>query len=226
MSTLQLIFDGINSWDLCCWDRQYLHQSAQISSQLSDNVYVVKLGPVAEKPTSKVVAKIARGATQVLALEAEYSFYRGRLAHLQGTVIPECRGFFMGMVDGEHVRCLLLEHCCPNPKKPATDPEEFHRRLMVGICKIHQAGVQHTNLLRQTHIAVHSDGSPRILDFSLATQHQCDNMIPADSNGRLRPGRCCPELTQLELFYGLKSGEPPKFQAPRLSVINRSTNWR
>jgi len=85
------------------------------------------------------------------------------------------------------------------------------RKLMLGICKIHQAGIVHNALESRFHLMRHGK-EPRIIDFSQAKRHHCRGAYPADRYGDLQGSPdipWCMELAKLEGFYGMKSGDPP-----------------
>ena len=78
---------------------------------------------------------------------------------------------------------------------------------MLGLCKIHDAGIKHGNL--KTHHILQMGYSPRIIDFSLATTHRCRSAHPARPTGVRDPEErkyakdvgVCKELTKMEVFH-------------------------
>ncbi|CAA7266794.1 unnamed protein product [Cyclocybe aegerita] len=202
MATLQLIWrDDRTSDHLCAWDRGQVNQVARLTKTIQRNIYIADLGPVAEPPTSKIVAKLAYGKDKLKLLEHEHAYYTKLLAPLQGTVVPYCYGLFKGTVKGREMGCLLLEYIKPHTDKKV-DADEFHRELMVALCKIHQAGLKHGNL-KSSHI-LQMGYSPRIVDFSLAEDHKCEKAHPANIYGQQAYGVYdCDELRRLEVFHGV-----------------------
>ncbi|KAJ3511978.1 hypothetical protein NLJ89_g3788 [Agrocybe chaxingu] len=204
MATLQVIWrDGLTSDHLRAWDRGQVNQVARMTKTIQRNIYIADLGPVAEPPTNKIVAKLAYGKDRLKLLEREYTYYTTLLAPLQGTVVPYCYGLFKGTVKGREMGCLLLEYIKPHTDK-RIDTDEFHRELMVALCKIHQAGLKHGNL-KSSHI-LQMGYSPRIVDFSLAEDHKCEKAHPANIYGEqvMAYGVYdCDELRRLEIFHGV-----------------------
>jgi len=90
---------------------------------------------------------------------------------------------------------------------------------MSAISKIHQAGILHNNLLvRPAHI-VTQGSSPRIVDFSIASFHQCDN--EAEIQGDWSPGQLlrCSKAYYLEIMYGKKREVPTRKYQPVIPKI-------
>lgn len=58
-----------------------------------------------------IFVKWARGSDEVNALSREASLYANELRHLQGSVVPECYGYFVGHDLGQQFSCMFLEYC-------------------------------------------------------------------------------------------------------------------
>lgn len=76
---------------------------------------------------------------------------------------------------------------------------------MLSVCKIHEAGIIHGDLLDGHHFVKMGDGV-RIIDFSSAVRHQCRNGIPRLLGGRGHDveGQCT-ELVNMEKTFGFRS---------------------
>lgn len=68
--------------------------------------------------------------------------------------------------------------------------------LIVGVCKLHSAGVIHNKLLKDggRDLVFGEDNSLRFIDFSMASVHSCDG-ISASSVGKAPAG--CLELIEV-----------------------------
>lgn len=80
---------------------------------------------------------------------------------------------------------------------------------MIAVCKLHQAGVVHGNLMDGHHMLVLPGGTVRIVDFTTAFLQQCEGEIPSLlSEGQEKIAkRACEELYDMERTYGAKTGE-------------------
>jgi len=200
MSTLQLVWDRSRCYDLWSWESEKKHHTASVIQQLHKNVYLARIGPVAGEPTETVVIKIACGVKEQENLEREFDFYMHDLYDLQGQVVPRCEGIYRGRVDGLPFGCLVLQYCSG---PPILDGQEFLHQVFIATCKLHEAGVVHGNLLGCRNI-IQMGVSPRIIDFSTATRHHCQNGIPTNPYPVLAKGmRSCQELVDLVKTYGL-----------------------
>ncbi|KIM47621.1 hypothetical protein M413DRAFT_205213 [Hebeloma cylindrosporum] len=164
-----------------------------------------------KKTKYDVAVKLAYDTAGIRLLRHEYEIYSKDLRALQGSVIPICYGLFTGMVNCAHTACLVLEYCANGHPNPAVAGEEFYRKLMLGICKIHQAGIVHNALHSYFHVMQHGE-EPRIIDFSRARRHNCRGAYPADRYGDFQGSAeipWCMELAKMEGVYGMKSGDPP-----------------
>ncbi|KAF9475470.1 hypothetical protein BDN70DRAFT_956405 [Pholiota conissans] len=214
-STLQVLFEGepyyLYSTDS---ERGTIHQVASGIQPQPGNPrgFIATVGLNISNPMYRAFLSMGYGDAEMDSLKAEYKIYM-HMAHLQGTVIPRCYGYFVGDKPTrvgqktQRVGCLVLEYCCEDRVRALTE-EEFNRQIMSHMCKIHAAGVEHRNINYQFPRHIVKQGlSPRIVNFSKARLHKCVGAIPAASNGQLMGmGATCPELVQLELNYGLRSG--------------------
>ena len=76
--------------------------------------------------------------------------------------------------------------------------------MMLAVCKIHDAGVIHGDLLDGHHFVKMGDGV-RIIDFSAAVRHRCMNGIPTLSDPQaLLAHMQCKELVNMERIYGFR----------------------
>ncbi|KAF9532666.1 hypothetical protein CPB83DRAFT_890850 [Crepidotus variabilis] len=219
-SSLQLILSNASapSYTLWSWDHGDFHQVARVCEQLADNICTAYIGPVGETPSHKVVLKIGQGKRADQRLAREYEMYSGPLVHLQGTIVPRCFGLFCGSANEsgsgtikskKQISCLVLEYIAPHRER-TVDPEEFHRQLMLALCKIHKAGINHGNL-KTGHI-LQMGYSPRIIDFSLASRHSCqhgyaagfcdeDNSQPSSLSPTASELLTCQELRMAEVYH-------------------------
>ncbi|KAF8973499.1 hypothetical protein BDZ97DRAFT_1751543 [Flammula alnicola] len=220
MATLQLKLDGYAPL-LRSADSKQVNYIAEICEILRrhpgearPDTSVGAIGTSGQRAEKKVIFKMAGGIEALKVLEHEYSFYAQHLSHLQGTVIPQCYGLFKGTVHGNPFGCLVLERCEETPRRIGQDidgdNDEFIRKFMVGLCKIHQAGVMHNGLSSKSHI-IRQGREPRIIDFSSASKHVCRGAVPAmeESGRRVHPQariRACPELVALEETIGVAGG--------------------
>ena len=129
--------------------------------------------------STRVAVKLVQ-RTDVTNLRNEYALYTGRLAHLQGTVVPRCYGFY----EANGLAVLVLEyiHTTPYPDLGKDDAEEAHRLMMLGLCSVHEAGVTHgalfTNNPKRPHVLIQRN--PGIIQRNHDTnQHNHDS-----TNGR------------------------------------------
>ena len=76
----------------------------------------------------RVAVKIVQG-TDVTNLRKEYALYTGRLAHLQGTVVPRCYGFYE--TNGLAVLVLEYIHTTPYPELGKDDAEEAQYAISI-----------------------------------------------------------------------------------------------
>lgn len=77
------------------------------------------------------------------------------------------------------------------------------RKAMIAACKLHYAGLVHGDLLSGRHI-IGQGNEPRIIDFSKAIRHTCQNGVPTnpyEHNPEKR--RFCQELMELERHFSL-----------------------
>ncbi|CAA7268029.1 unnamed protein product [Cyclocybe aegerita] len=148
--------------------------------------------------------------TSIEMLRNEASIYKQELLPLQGTIVPRCYGYYEGTTNDSRVRFagLLLEELPCKPKENCTRSAEYHRRLMIAFCKIHEAGIQHHGVMDSRHFITDGGSAPKIVSFSLATRHNCAGCPPADSAGNIPQGTAvCLELQLLEVHYGSKTIE-------------------
>ncbi|KAF8176313.1 hypothetical protein BJ912DRAFT_1063980 [Pholiota molesta] len=130
-----------------------------------------------------VVLKYSRNLQALASLEREYSFYAQQLASLQGSVIPKCFGLFKGTSCNLTLGCLVLEHCQETQLRIKVltdfedDEDEYIRRFISGICKIHKLGVFLNH--KGKHQVLRQNREPRIIDFAQATTHVCPGALPA-----------------------------------------------
>ncbi|KAJ3789951.1 hypothetical protein GGU10DRAFT_303963 [Lentinula aff. detonsa] len=207
MATLELILE-FKRCELWSWEPHLTgHQTARLVKQRMTprgNIRVAYLGPRDEEPESLVVVKMARD-NEVATLEKEYRIYMDRLAHLQGSVVPICYGLFRGKVEGERFACMLLEYCRGTVTYSLAEQND---QIMLGVCKLHQAGILHGSLDDMHHIVCSNIGV-RIVDFSdVIETHRCPGAGPLlmHPNGTWvagSSGRGCPELMLMEKIYGL-----------------------
>jgi hypothetical protein len=115
MSTLQLVWDKTRCYDLWSWESEKIHQTASVIRHLHKNVYLARIGPVAEEPNETVVIKLARGEEEQENLEREFEFYMHDLHDLQGQVVPRCGGIYRGRVNSMPLGCLVLQYCSGPP---------------------------------------------------------------------------------------------------------------
>ena len=84
---------------------------------------------------------------------------------------------------------------------------------------MHEAGVVHGNLLGCRNI-IQMGVAPRIIDFSTATRHHCQNGVPTNPYSVLAKGtRSCQELVDLVKTYGLKDIKKLPLALP-MGVVN------
>jgi predicted Ser/Thr protein kinase len=76
---------------------------------------------------------------------------------------------------------------------------------MLSVCKIHQAGIIHGDLLDGHHFVKMGDGV-RVIDFSSAIRHYCRNGIPRLLGGSGNDVRGqCEELVNMEKTFGFRN---------------------
>ncbi|KAF8960355.1 hypothetical protein BDZ97DRAFT_1665993 [Flammula alnicola] len=201
---------------------QDLAIDVRVVKNIHNKVYTAHLGPEETDPFT-VICKLGRGSHNIKSLEKEHHFYMQDLAHLQGTVIPRCYGFYKAMVDDVPIGCLLLEYCTGKEVNKKND-DEYNRLVMLAICKIHQVNIEHGNLIHYDsgrHIVM-SGSSPRIVDFSQAKRHDCLNCAPHKSTGRVPDGlptsAWCSELSGMEREYGMRTVD-------RTETIEKAGRW-
>lgn len=203
MATLQLLWDHRRTYDLWSWNMGNTHQTARIIKCIRNRVYTAHIGPRGMEATEAIIVKAAFGLDEMILLNREAEFYSNELRHLQGTVVPKCFGFFRGKVDGVDLGCLLLEYC--SGRAPVWNMLEFNRCIMLSVCKIHQAGIIHGDLLDGHHFVKMGDGI-RVIDFSSAVRHRCRNGIPRLIGGRGNDAEGqCAELVNMEKTFGFRS---------------------
>ncbi|KAF8808003.1 hypothetical protein BYT27DRAFT_7098069 [Phlegmacium glaucopus] len=197
MSTLQLVLNKTH-YDLWSWQSEGLHHTAFVIGRFRKRVYLAVIGPTGEKATDKVVIKLGWGEKEQESLQREFDFYMHDLYHLQGEVVPQCRGIYRGRVNGLPSGCLVLQYC---DGPPITNGSGFFRQLFFAARKLHEAGVVHGDLLETRNI-LQMDESPRIIDFSTATRHHCQNGVPTHPYLKFADGiHCCPELAEIAKVY-------------------------
>ncbi|KAH9950918.1 hypothetical protein B0H21DRAFT_408525 [Amylocystis lapponica] len=145
----------------------------------------------------EVALKWVTGRDEVNALKWEAGFYENDLKLLQGTVVPHFYGMFQANINGVDVGCLALEWCGGTPTR---DPTEFHRQKCIAASRMHDAGVFHGCLQNDRHFVVSRDGTPRIVDFSDASIHACQDRSFALRPHQEKP-RSCKELIMLEKAF-------------------------
>lgn len=76
-------------------------------------------------------------------------------------------------------------------------------QVFIAASRLHEAGVVHGDLLSSRNI-IQMGLAPRIIDFSTATRHHCQNGIPTNPYPMLAQGtRRCQELADMVKTYGL-----------------------
>lgn len=225
--TLRLAFDNQpqNQYSLCSWTPGDFHQDAVVRQCLRpQNIFLADLGLVGSRPRQTVIVKVAVGANGIDALKHEHSLYANQLAKLQGCYVPRCYGLFSGLVNNSPFGCLLLEYIEPHLDK-ALGPEEFQsvtirfyssspdcyffflsfsQQLMVALCEIHKAGVEHGDL-RDGHI-LRKGYSPCIVDFSAASIRHC-SLVHEHVDGERK---ICKELYEVEHAFCFMTALPSK----------------
>ncbi|KAF9055917.1 hypothetical protein BJ165DRAFT_459281 [Panaeolus papilionaceus] len=202
MATLHLQWSRTEDYHLWAWDMGKVHHTAVVVQRVKSNMHIAQLGLAGDKEKVPVAIKLARGEAQQETLLQEYGFYTRDLKELQGTVVPKCYGFFRGRVHGVKLGCLVLEYCF-EPQPDLNQQAEFYRKAMIAACKLHYAGLVHGDLLSGRHI-IGQGNEPRIIDFSKAIRHTCQNGVPTnpyEHNPEKR--RFCQELMELERHFSL-----------------------
>ncbi|PPQ64297.1 hypothetical protein CVT26_002180 [Gymnopilus dilepis] len=180
-----------------------------ITKKIKGKVYEGKISTFDDTDAREVIVKLSSKLEDIRELEHEHEIYSMDLLQLQGKAIPRCLGLFKGCTvpsTVELMACLILEKCIPAPENTISRHDtEFYRQFMLNLCQIHAAGVLHNGLEKSKHIVMQSF-SPRIIDFSKASRHECPGSFPADIYGSVqRTGTTCPELVALEVLYGMRS---------------------
>jgi predicted Ser/Thr protein kinase len=76
---------------------------------------------------------------------------------------------------------------------------------MLSVCKIHEAGIVHGDLLDGHHFVKMEDGV-RVIDFCSAFRHRCRGGIPRLLGGKgTDPDGQCKELVKMEKTYGFRN---------------------
>jgi len=154
------------------------------------------------KANREVFVKWSKDARGIIALGNEASFYCRELKELQGEVVPDFYGYFADSLDKPRFACVVLEYCSgvlPD------DYHEYYRQYMVLACRLHSAGVAHTQLLSSRHHVIPHENGLRIVDFTQAQRHKCQSCFPIVSRKPLG-GNECPELELLEKSVGKRTG--------------------
>ncbi|KAL6304783.1 hypothetical protein BKA93DRAFT_825403 [Sparassis latifolia] len=140
--------------------------------------------PLSHKPAEQDVAvKWVRGEQAVRRLEHEAKLYNEKLAPLQGTVVPRFYGFFSAVIQGINVGCIVLEWYKETANR-ADAISAVNINRMVMLLLIHQAGIQHNDIIDAHHMLVLPNASIRIIDFSKASdKHKC--MARVDAEGEI-----------------------------------------
>jgi len=111
-------------------------QEAVFRYSLSKNVFIATLNSTGEDTTKQVVVKLAHGPDEMKALEHEYWIYSEKLAHLQGSVVPQCMGFFIGSTpSNDDISCMVLEYCVPDLTE-LLDEEKYRWVTLFFMCVV------------------------------------------------------------------------------------------
>ncbi|KAJ8084558.1 hypothetical protein AAF712_004304 [Marasmius tenuissimus] len=222
---LELIYSPGNNYNLRSLDSKEPPQHARVIRKLSGKVYQARIGLKGQETNRTVALKIARGQDQVRMLYHEAQVYQGELKPLQGTVVPKYHGSFMTRIDGTEVAVMVLEYCGNTPQQMAMKQiptVEYTRKLMIAICKLHQAGVVHGSIrLDQQHHILEVGHELRIVDFTNAGRfHTCVGGTPVLVRGG-RHDQGCAELVMMEEEFGASENEDA------VAVVDQSRQtWR
>ncbi|KAJ2935393.1 hypothetical protein H1R20_g1701, partial [Candolleomyces eurysporus] len=208
MATLKLNWShGQHSevYDLWSWSSDAVDRVVRTTKRLRANLYEALAGPNADGELDQpLLLKIARGPQALADLKHEAKIYTKDLLSLQGIVVPKFYGLYETRIKGIPFGCALLEDCNTGLSKPLLDPREVNTQVMLAICKIHQAGISHNDLLTSRHHIVVQDRGVRIIDFTNATRHVCTNAVPTLYHSLPR-GFFCEELVGMEKAFGVHS---------------------
>ncbi|KAK0233535.1 hypothetical protein IW262DRAFT_1452063 [Armillaria fumosa] len=208
-SIIEVIYDHNHVSRMWSWDAVNGFNSPDTSPQftircceaLRPRVFRASMGPYGGQPTTPVIIKVARTEKEFSLLQWEEKVYNQCLKGLQGTVVPKCYGLFGTNDRGQKTGCLVLEYCAT-----ANDirHDDYCRKVMVAMIKIHQAGIIHGDVRRSSHILSTPD-RVRIIDFSNAKIHACPNAQPRLMDPGYAPESetQCNELMFLENGYGM-----------------------
>ncbi|THH16498.1 hypothetical protein EW146_g4150 [Bondarzewia mesenterica] len=184
--------------------------ASRSTSERSPRTYAVTLkfhGPQYDFP-SRCCIKFASNRKEYDALEWENEVYTLDLQRLQGDAVPRLYGFFGADIGNGKVGCLVMELCTRIDAAILRHSErsrELHRRVMVAICKVHDANIWHGDL-RYAH-CVMNEGKVYIVDFAQASRHRClGASAPAVHDRDPQSVRGCGELYDAESFFGKRSG--------------------
>ncbi|TFK41952.1 hypothetical protein BDQ12DRAFT_663236 [Crucibulum laeve] len=219
MATLELIWDEVHTYTLWAWDRpRGSHTTARVIKRFKKRVYLVEIGFRGQDQTQLAIIKTARGDYESQIALREYDFYSNELLQLQGQVVPECYGLFKGKVNGIDLFILVLEYCHgPEPQRTLDLKLDENRELMLSVCKLHQVGVTHGNLVDGHHF-LKTENGVRIIDFSAAFRHRCRNVFPVLMTPNGPTENCgCPELMNMEKRYGLLGDMASRKSAEQLA---------
>ncbi|KIM39367.1 hypothetical protein M413DRAFT_75147, partial [Hebeloma cylindrosporum] len=164
ISSLTLIWPDGQIYPMTSYDLGRGNKSATVVKRLQSNIHLAWIGLVNDNPTQLVILKLARGDRENKLLKHEYACYTNELVGLQGRHVPFCYGMYNSTVDGIALGCLVLEYCVPEQNRLAVQ-DEWNREVILAICKIHEAGIEHNQLLSSESLCPTS-ASPTYSTFS------------------------------------------------------------
>ncbi|TFY63646.1 hypothetical protein EVG20_g6225 [Dentipellis fragilis] len=172
----------------------------------SCTVYKGKLHISGSTVDKDAVCKLTRNNREVTAqMENEVAIYNEQLKGLQDSVVPVYYGLYKGSYERDRrvteFLCIILEHCgtpinvefgrlSAPLKYVAPDSSDldfcliFAPRLKIIDCMvdIHKAGVRHGGLWERKVLITPGGDAVRIIDFGLASVHQCRRRLKMGIN--------------------------------------------
>ena len=223
----------------------YFHASEQIHRGRSN----VQKGTLTCEGSGETVDAICKFTTTHLnELRDEGELYAVNLRELQGIHVPICYGYFESPCRDTYGRkrtmgFLLLEYCGETLDWELEDtPEDIQyvslrclrassdavRRINIieAVGSIHDAGVQH-NDIKPDNILVSDADKIRIVDFDMATPHQCKGDLPVNlyAYEPFEDEFGCYELFEIVQEFGLwtPSKHNPSLFSCRPSLIRHTS---
>ncbi|KAF7302946.1 hypothetical protein MKEN_01257100 [Mycena kentingensis (nom. inval.)] len=195
----------------------------------ASTIYTVHEGE--DRSGGVYILKVARTEGQIKLLSREAAMYIEKLPGFPHA--PECYGFLTGIMNGSKMFGLLLERCAQRALSSVEEPlqegirQERQRQTILALCALHRLGIQH-NQVGEHNVQhfVAGERTVKILDFSLATLHECQGMAPlhvcSESCGNMCApqdfSQLCAELSVAEAEYGDLTKE--EFDDVRIAAAN------